>query len=302
MSDLFEYIADEWEDEQVLIGSLLCPPTQTEITVDLNGWKFDGVTPDSGGFYWSWIDFDGWFAGPPARVETAAIQPDVGLITVARRNPRLMTLHGLVHACAGAKLGQACYAAMRRLKANCSPLDIPQLLKVAEPSLNLRSYVRMASGGANPRFRPVGGNAWVEFELDLIAPDWRRYAETAVTNTDLSLGGGDNTDSTTLAVAGDATTPPVFTIDGPATQPRIRNDSLTNTPILWYAGTLGGSDSLVFDSGARTAILNGTTDVRASLTGAEWFFLRPGNNLLTYIRSSTTGISGCQVDYRPAYT
>jgi hypothetical protein len=91
---------------------------------------------------------------------------------------------------------------------------------------------------------------------------------------------GASTGGSMVAVnAGTENTYPVVTITGPCTTPSV---SLASTgQFLTVSLTLGASDTLVIDMGARTITLNGTAS-RANqiVTGSSWWGLPPGSNTI----------------------
>jgi hypothetical protein len=102
----------------------------------------------------------------------------------------------------------------------------------------------------------------------------------------------------TVTNSGNRPAPAIITIDGPVTDPRITNDTLGLT--LSFVITLSGTDSLVIDLGSRTAILNGTTNVRGTLIDPTWWLLAPGDNSITYTAGSGTG-SNLNITFRSAW-
>lgn len=100
--------------------------------------------------------------------------------------------------------------------------------------------------------------------------------------------------------SGNAKTPPTFTIRGPVAAPIIDNDTTGESFYINY--TLGASDTIVVDMGARTVTLNGA--LRRDLVivaGTTWFGLAPGVNAL---RLRGTGmaaaVTSLTVSYRDA--
>lgn len=269
---------------------------------NLNGFLLDSATPDADGLIWTVSDIDGWFEGPPTEVATSAGSNEIETVTAARRRKRNMTVKGTAQLPTDTSIDALYFRAQRRLKAATQPLLVPELMIVSEPDgFTAQALVRLAAG--NPyRFRRRGNLsiAALEFEMDVFAPDWRRYSDEH-TET-VTILAGDDTQSETVVNAGDAPSPPVITIDGPAVQPQIQNLSLPGSPFVRWAGTLSGSDTLVIDMGQKTAVLNGTIDARPSLINSMWWQLQPGNNTVKNERQSTSGVSGASVVYRDAYT
>lgn len=152
----------------------------------------------------------------------------------------------------------------------------------------------------------------VEFSIQLVAPDPRKYSPELQTQTvGLPQDSGDGLDYSqvvspdtnpglyfglptatsglafgtfngsgfmTLSNSGTAPASPVFTIYGPLTNPVLT----TNTGYsMRYNGTLGASDFLAIDTAAPSVILNGATPRRELLYPAnfEAFNIPPANGL-----------------------
>lgn len=100
--------------------------------------------------------------------------------------------------------------------------------------------------------------------------------------------------------AGNAKTPPTFTIKGPVAAPIIDNDTTGESFYINY--TLGASDTIVVDMGARTLTLNGA--LRRDLvivSGTTWFSLVPGQNALRLRGTGmAAGVTSLAVRYRDA--
>lgn len=115
---------------------------------------------------------------------------------------------------------------------------------------------------------------------------------------DLSFGGGTTGGQLTCVNNGNFETRPVITVTGPCT-----NVTLTNNTTGLTVGaniTLAAGDSLVFDFGARTIVLNGTTSRYNAIAPASvWWNLAPGSNDIRFLSSSTTGTA--QVVWRSAW-
>jgi hypothetical protein len=279
----------------------------TCIQVAFNGWQFDGLTPDADGVIYDWKDLPGWWDSPASRVSTTERQPFGSIVTAARENERQLVLNGVAHMPRVAAVIPNPYKAIRRLKAACHALSVPGVLTVYETDLTLQAYARLAQPIRTRRIMTNLGCAAVEFDIPLTCADPRRYAAPVTTNTALALTSSATTVTATIANGGDEPTGPVFTIDGPATNPRVQNNTLSTTPSVRYVGVLGGADTLVIDMNKQTAVLNGTTDETANLDNNAggppfWWLLQPGNNSCHYTRTAGTGSSTAQADYHDAYS
>ncbi len=81
--------------------------------------------------------------------------------------------------------------------------------------------------------------------------------------------------SMSVTNAGNYITAPTFTINGPVTNPTISFPATGQ--FMTLAITLGVSDVLVIDMGARTVTLNGTANrYNTVVTGSSWFGIPPG--------------------------
>lgn len=162
-----------------------------------------------------------------------------------------------------------------------------------------------------------GYSRTVKYAATLVGADPRVYSSSLKGSSydpTASLSGGgvampmtfpltfSTTTATELFVtnSGNAKTPPVFTIKGPVAAPIIDNDTTGESFYINY--TLGSSDTVIVDMGARTLTLNGA--LRRDLVivaGTTWFSMVPGLNAL---RLRGTGMSAAvtslAVSYRDA--
>lgn len=149
----------------------------------------------------------------------------------------------------------------------------------------------------------------VVVSLSMIAPDPRRYGpvQTASTGLPVATGGfalpavlpivigGSVISGAVVAVnSGDIESYPVFTISGPCPSFTISDDA---GRVLSYTDTVLAGRSLVIDTGARTAMLDGTA-VRV-VTGT-WPTLKPGTNQYRFNASSYDAGALMTVSYRSA--
>lgn len=89
--------------------------------------------------------------------------------------------------------------------------------------------------------------------------------------------------SATCTNGGTFGAPPIITIDGPTTGPRVTN--VTTGLVLDLDGlTLAEGESVVIDVGAKTILKNDGTDLSGYLTAeSDWWVLEPGDNELTLL-------------------
>lgn len=115
---------------------------------------------------------------------------------------------------------------------------------------------------------------------------------------DLIFGGGGSFGSATLTNSGTATAPVVIRINGPVTNPTVRN--VTTGQSLTLTATLASGDYIDVDTAARTVLLNGTADRYSYLTTPQWWGIQPGANEIRYFADVTTA-STATVTFRSAW-
>lgn len=157
------------------------------------------------------------------------------------------------------------------------------------------------------------GQAKAQFKM--FAEDPRIYTSLLITNNvpfspgaltgfgfnlsfNFGFGGAASTDGVIVTNAGNRPTPPIFTINGPCTDPSIRDDTYGN--ILSFSITLAAGETLVIDTKYKTVRLNGSVNRRGSMTNFEWFFLQPGSTFIRYGASVGAG-SSMDVSFRSAW-
>lgn len=80
---------------------------------------------------------------------------------------------------------------------------------------------------------------------------------------------------------------PIWTVNGPATNPTLSNSSGTT---ITYNGTLESGDTLVVDMENQTAMINGAINAIANISG-EWVEFPQGQSKVGYITDTNTGTS-----------
>jgi|SRR5262245_20905995 len=98
--------------------------------------------------------------------------------------------------------------------------------------------------------------------------------------------------------SGNRPTPALISMTGPVVNPRIINDTAGRT-LSFYPMTLGGGDTVVIDLDHRTAVLNGSTNVRGLMQTPDWFLFPPGNSFIRFGGESGSGT--LTVSYRNAW-
>lgn len=192
-------------------------------------------------------------------------------------------------------------------------IDTDRLLKwTSGSSLALQRTVRLSSldGPLEP------GPNMITYQATLRASDPNAYSQTLKTAYAVPLGstsGGGlvfgmtvpirlNPAASTVAAytnGGFVSTPPVFTLTGYLVNPIIQFEPGV---VIALNGTIAASDTVVIDVGARTAIRNGTDNVRSMIdtSTSTWFDLPRGSGTLTLIASSWLTGATLQVTWRDA--
>jgi hypothetical protein len=146
--------------------------------------------------------------------------------------------------------------------------------------------------------------------LSMLAPDSRRYGPAQVVSTGLPqmsggitlpivlplvLTGAASAGVLTLINSGDLDSQPVFTVSGPCPPFTITDDQGRQ---LTFNESLGTGRTLVIDTAARTALLDGIAN--RVVTGS-WPVLRPGVNTIRFNASSYDAGAQLSVSYRSAW-
>jgi hypothetical protein len=116
----------------------------------------------------------------------------------------------------------------------------------------------------------------------------------------LGYGGVSNSGIISITNSGNKPVGAIMKIPGPVANPKILSDT-EDGKFLQVLITLGATDVLTIDTGARTVFLNGTGNRRGLLAPlSEWFLLQPGVNNLRYSAATQTS-SQLEVDWRDGY-
>ena len=116
----------------------------------------------------------------------------------------------------------------------------------------------------------------------------------------LAYGGGSSASTTTVTNAGWATTYPVITFNGPATNPIFGNTTQGN--YIGISGTYSSSDQIIIDLDQKLVTLNGSSARNLLIGGSNWFSAPPGSNQFYLTGSSTlVGTTSATVTWRNAY-
>jgi hypothetical protein len=108
--------------------------------------------------------------------------------------------------------------------------------------------------------------------------------------------------STIVSNVGDEDSPPRFRIDGPITNPIIRNATLDAE--LRFITTLAAGEWLEIDVDNRQVLLNGASDRYAALQfpGSRWWQLTPGANDVRLLSTAFSAPAALTVYWRHAWS
>lgn len=230
------------------------------------------ATADADGNVWTWSELAGWFGNPAPVYSSFDRGGSKGLHTFGRRyQGRPMTLTGFVRCGSQTKL----FAAMDTLESTFDLVASSGTLTVNEPTPKQATVILNGS----PDVHVTGGTAGVRFQVPLLAPDPRKYSTTLH-----SAAVGSHTN------AGNAPTAPTMTVVGAATNPQWT----LSGALVKFDYSLAGGATLVVNFDTRTAVVDGTTDIRADLNASTepgWFQLAAGANTVAYSGGGTATLA-----------
>lgn len=186
--------------------------------------------------------------------------------------PRTITWTGVVHNMVSASFPATIAAIRSGFTINRSETQIPIYIRTHTTTLKCYGSVTKRS---IPNDRIFGSARIADVSIQFYCPDPRRYSLTSSTlSTDfpaitsdgldyplvypLDYGAAVTVGSMSFTTLGDAPVPAVYTITGPCSNPRVVNN--TTGGHVEFGIVLGSGDSLVLDTSAGTAVLNGTVD------------------------------------------
>lgn len=241
--------------------------------VDLGAVPLGGV--DSAGIAWHLQELEGWDA-PEMRSQYSEREADHGAwASPVYLSQRPITLAGKIEAPDLATLD----AAVDQLLAAASLTDTTLIVYESTPK---QATVRRSG---KPLVRPITDTI-AAYSLLVTAADPRRYSTTLQTQSTglasitggmslpitlpLSITAGTASGQITLSNVGTFPTRPIFTIDGPVSDPIITVQYPdTTVRQLTYSDDIALGDELVINTDAHTAVLNGTVSRRRYLSG-QW--------------------------------
>lgn len=251
----------------------------------LGSWQ--GNWTDADDVEW-WVSTEeGWSSSPGLRSDIADLPgADGGNDAASLYSARQITLSGTAIATTVAAAAAARLAFASTLEANRGGT-----LSCTENGLTLSALVRLTGP---VRLSPAGANAF-EFQLQLTAPDPRKYAPAVEQSVGLPLAaaglvfpvafpanfGATSGGSIALTNVGTVKSWPVLRIAGPVVNPRITNPVTGDS--LRLAMSLDAGQYVDIDTAARTVLLMGSASRRAlvSVVG-EWLPVAPGACALAF--------------------
>lgn len=162
-------------------------------------------------------------------------------------------------------------------------------LDVLQPGWAEKRFCRVRSGGALTIASPGGGSEarkpYRDFQGVLVAPDPRLYGITLLDPDPHPLVGGSG-NTFPMANAGNFPAPLTWRVVGPATNPKLIDDSRGRS--IEYTGVVGSGANLVIDTLNRTATLSGG-NVYKNVSRFDDLSIPPGGSVL---RALTEGAGG----------
>lgn len=202
------------------------------------------------------------------------------------------------------------------LKANWSPSRTQVPLYFKSPGVNERLLL-VKPLGVNYNWTALRRNGQADIQFKAFAEDPRIY-DNALFSQNLSLGatvftgfgfnfgfpfgfGGvsSTTDEVIVFNAGNRASPPFFIINGPVSNPRILNDTLSKE--MLFNIVLNAGETLEVNPKNKTVRLNGITNRRNTLVAPTWFYMASGNNSIRYRADSADPTSFLTIQFRPAW-
>lgn len=301
--------------EQLGQAGVPIAPGVVTYTVDdgISVWR--GNVVDDSGAYWVVEQEDGWSDSPDVRLATP-VRPnwDGAFNRQHYYSPRLVTLKGraLYPSLSAYRSGQRAFASL--LGSRLATLTVEDGLGP------LSAEVRLA-GPVRSRMRSP---LLMEWQIDLLAPDPRKYGPEQVVSTGLALetGGlefplftdgsvdvgfldfGDSTSTgrVTLSNPGTAQARPVFTVTGDLADGFELVETYTGSRLRYEGPVTSQGDAVTLDS-ATGRVRLGTADRGGMLTRNDWFGL-PANGareVLFLSNGAYSPTAQLTVSVRPTY-
>lgn len=258
----------------------------TAVVVTLDGSALEGVVE---GVEWSCSNLVGWWdaTGTTGQVAQRSYQSG-GWIDRAFSEPRTLVVSGLLRAPTRVDARLATESLMRLMS-----VDTLVPLVVTEDGLS--RYV-MARQEGKPVVEWVT-DTLVSWNIQLVAPDWRRFSGTGPTPTYSQTVGLPRTQggrvrpytlparisatvvsgSVDVTNVGSAPAPVVVRFDGPVSSPTVR---MPDGQWMSFALDVLPGQELTVDFDARTVLLNGVS--RRGVVRGRWLVFGPGVSTLIF--------------------
>lgn len=258
--------------------------------VDLDGFvvsnEFDGTSP----VQFKLTDLTNWYSSSGVRTEVSNIPLGDGGFNPTRgfRSVKTLSLEGV---CYGGEEGDAISLAWQRIAA-LSPRGTSMTLTVEDASGLKTMRVWLNDG---PQVLPFGPNR-ARFQINLVAPDPRKYGE--VVESDTGPGGAVGTGGLSFPLGGNSGDPfldfgtyssagqfwlenigtaetwPTFRVRGAIASPGFQIVSDTDT--IRYNAALSAGAEVILSPYAGGRAVQGGVDVTQNLVQADWPSIQPG--------------------------
>lgn len=272
-----------WYGSQFLIGG-----------ITING------STDSNGCDWILTKESGWFGSPAIKTARTDKPAARGLFRGNEfRGGRVMTIEGTL----AAPNVNALRAAQRAIAGICPDPHAQYPLTVIDEN-GYGLYANVALDG-EILTTPISALS-VDFSLQLVAPDPRKFSSTPTTLTTLLASGGSGgvmypvtypvsygvpgaPGAVTLTNNGTAEADPLCVLTGPLTNPSLIRGDTGDT--VTYNGTLTATDTVVIDFGSGNVTLNGVNR-RPLVTALNWFSIPAQTSIDLLFRSANVADTG----------
>lgn len=238
---------------------------------------------------------------------------DGGVVSSAFYGSRMVSLNGIVRGGSPQGFENARHALVAACAINKDSTGFPELTRLTFKTLAGNSYfIDAIVRRPIIAFDQVG---YSKFLITAQASDPAIYGATVQSSGTIVRASGSGFiwpfiwpftwgtstgGSATLNNQGNMPTYPIITIRGSATNPFIYNTTLGRYMQLNYI--LGTNDVLVIDMKEKTITLNGVTSLLIYKTsGAEWWWLEPGNDVISYSTGSSSDTGTVEITWYNAY-
>jgi len=282
--------------------------TGLELKGDISLGNLTLNTIDENGVVWVCTDLEGWWQHPePVFNDLPRGLGDGSYDVRGRYSARVITLNGVF------LTPDASYVQAARDKlAMAANLVYSGAWLVAKEGPDKAAWVRLSG---QPKITTVNARGRTEFTIGLKAGDPIKYewfgAADLYDDTPAPLyaknTSAGHTGSVTVINKGNVKVPVSFEINGTLTSSasspaKIKN--ITRNETIEIVSAQGGSDVLSVDTYNREVLFNDSALNARSRVGilAEWIYLDPGENILTFEDTSNSGSSAvCNIFFRSGW-